>query len=247
MEEEQKETEQELEEEKVETGGEVEEEVKEEADRPEKNYKAELDRKNKEIDRLRQEADVARQSAPTRRDPADITTWSDNELKAIVSSNDPSVLAYKEQASDTLLERKVKSIRERERVQEKRTLADLELKSKFPEASDPSSPLAIRMEQVLYDYDLQKSPAGRLAAAKIADAELRKGKAKMTALDRNSESNRVRDVKAQMVDGDRPKPTGLENPKKHEELEKRIRKGDSDAVGELLKTKGISQASFFKK
>lgn len=220
-------------------------------DRPERNYKAEIDRKNRENERLRQELEHAKNNSVQKRDQNDLSTWSDHELKAISNSNDPSVLQYKEQVNDILLERKVMHIRERERMQEKRALSDVEIRSKYPEALDPTSEFALKMEEVMYQFDLQKSPAGRLAAAKIVAADLGKGRSKASALDRKQEESRVRDVKTRMVDGDRSKPTGSESPKKAQELEDKIRNGDErtsmNALGDVLKQRGISRDDFFRK
>lgn len=217
-------------------------------DRPEVNYKAELARKTRELERLRAEAEALRQNSVQKRDPADLSTWSDHELKAIKNSNDPTTLPYKEQAEEILFERKVQQIRERERMQEKRMSADLELRSKYPEAFDPTSEFALKVEQVMEQYDLKKSPAGRLAAAKIVAGESQKGIAKSKALDRNAEEARLADVKRQMVDGDRSRPVNEgSNPKKIEELKLRAMQGDHTAVGDLLKGRGISRDSFFKK
>jgi hypothetical protein len=224
-----------------------EEEVKEKPDRPEANYKAELARKNAEIERLRAEKETER-SRP-KRDAADLTTWSDHELKAIKNSKDPSVAAYVDQAEDILLDRKVRAIRERERVQEKRAVSDVKLRQEFPEALDPTSEFAIAMERVMYEFDLDKTPSGRLAAAKIVASES-KGKKKTSAdADRELEASRIRDVKSNMVDGDRSKPSNdsKHSPKKIEELEKRIMRGDEKAVGEALGMKGIDYNKFFPK
>lgn len=133
-------------------------------------------------------------------------------------------------------------------MQEKRALSDLELKTKYPDALDPSSELSVKMEQVMYDYDLQKSPAGRLAAAKIAAAELGKGRSTSTAKERKAEANRIASVKGQMVDGDRSKPTAGTDPKKTEDLENKIRTEgitSADGVAEALKARGMDRNSFF--
>lgn len=220
--------------------------AEEKQERPERNYKAELDRKNKEIERLRQEADVRERNSTPRRDPSDITTWADHELKAVVKSNDPQFAAMRDQAEEVLFERKVKSIREKERVQEKRALSDLELRSKYPDALDPHSEFASKMEQIMYEYDLQKTPAGRLVAAKIAASELGKGRSNKSALERKNESSRVRELKGQMVDGDRSKPSETKNsPKKIEDIEKGLMAGKEGSVGDALKLKGIDRNSFF--
>ena len=171
-----------------------------------KNREAELDRKNREIERLRL-LTVQRQEQPKQRDPNDIRTWSDHELRAIVNSNDSSVLPYKEQANELLLDRKVDARLARQAETNKRVRADLELKEKFPEALDPVSPLSVKIDELTTKYDLDKSPAGRLVAAKLAASELNQGKSASDALKDKQEQDRVARVKGQMVDGDRPKST----------------------------------------
>lgn len=216
-------------------------------DRPEINYKKEIERRRIAEDKLRQELEDLKKNSIQKRDPQDLTTWSDHELKAIVNSVDPSVLPYKEQANDVLLDRRIASFREKERIQEKRALSDLELKTKYPDSADPSSKLSVLMEQVMYEMDLQKTPAGRLAAAEIANARMGKIVKKPTAQGRDS--SRVREVRGQMVDGDRPKPNQASNPeKKAEEVEKLIRTESitkADGISEALKMKGMDRKSFF--
>lgn len=223
----------------------VVEEAKE--DRPEINYKAELERKNREVERMRAENEALKSNTIQRRDPNDISTWSDNELKVILSSNDASVMAYKEQADEILFHRRVERFREKERMQEKRVTTDMELKSKYPEALDPTSEFSVKMDQVMYEYDLQKSPAGRLAAARIVAAEKQTGTAKTQANGRKAEQDRIDSVKGQLVDGDRPKPQANEKTQKSKDLKERALKGDTDALGEILKQQGISADAFFPK
>lgn len=226
----------------------VEEEKKEE--RPEKNYKAELARKNAELQKLRA-AQAARNAEPSKRDPNDIKTWSDHELKAIISSNDPSVLAYKDAAQEELLDRRVAKVFEKKATEEKRALADIKLREKYPEALDPESELALKMEQVMEEYDLQKSPAGRLAAAKIAASELGKGRSDATAKERNAEKARVARVKGQMIDGDRSKSVQSSDPKKIEQLKQDINSKNANvadiATKEFFKLSGLDRDSFFGK
>lgn len=223
----------------------VEKEVVE--DRPEINYRKELERKNAEIERLRQKMEAEKQETVKRRDPNDLTTWSDHELKALKNSSDPSVSQYKDQIEDILVERRFNALREKERLQEKRAFADLELKSKYPEALDPTSKFASQMEQVMYEYDLQKTPAGRLAAARIVAAESKGAKTKSAALARESEKSRVREVKGQMVDGDRAKPTQeITAPAKLKEAISREGVGKADALGKALTDSGL-RARFEKR
>ncbi len=221
-------------------------------DRPEINYKAELERRKASEERLRQELEAEKAKQVQRRDQNDISTWSDLELKALKNSNDPSVLPYKDQAEEILLERKVKQIRERERMSEKRATTEITLRTQFPEALDPSSEFSAKMEQVMYDYDLQKSPAGRLAAAKIVAAEYQKGTGKMDAAGRKKEEARLKDVKQTLPEGDRPDPrSSIPNNKKTEDNLKIINNTKARhedvgaAMGDLLKEKGMDIKKFF--
>lgn len=221
----------------------------EEADRPEINFRKELERKNKEIERLRQEAELRKNEQGQKRDQNDMSTWGDHELKAVLKDPSPAAAPYKDQIEDILLERKVRAMREKERMQEKRALSDLELRTAYPDALDPNSALSVKMEQIMYDYDLQKSPAGRLAAAKIAAAELGKGRSKSNANERKAEADRVASLKAKMVDGDRSKSTESSGPaKKAEEIEKKIRTSsllDASGISEVLQQRGMDRKSFF--
>lgn len=224
----------------------VQEEVKE--DRPEINYKAELERRKANEERLRAELEAEKARQVKRYDPNDLTTWSENDLKAVKYTNDPNLMHLKAQADEELLERKVNAIRERERIAEKRTRAEMELRSRFPQALDASSEFAAKMEQVMYDMDLQKSPAGRLAAAEIVAARSQKGTGKAAASGRKQEEARLKDVKQTLAEGDRPDPRGsIPNPKKEEELKARIANGDTKAISDVLGGRGISAKDFFGK
>jgi hypothetical protein len=228
--------------------GDVQEDEEVEGDRPAKNWKAEIERKEREAARLRAELDAERSRKNNSHDPKDLSTWSDEELKAVIHSNNPEFIAFKGQAQDHLDDRRLeRKLAAREETSKKVT-SDLTLRKEYPEAFDPSTEFGSRVEQVMSLYSLQKSPAGRLAAAKIVEAEMQKGAAKSDANGRKAEADRVRGVKAQMVDGDRPKPTESKvSPKKIEDLERRIMKADENAVGEVLKDRGISPENFFKR
>lgn len=232
----------------VEQGGDVDGKV---VDRPEINYQRELERKNAALERARQELEAERAKGGAKRDPNDFTTWGDHELKAVLNDPSPNAQPYKDQVNEILLERKIRRIQETERVQQKRTLADLELRTKYPEALDPGSELSVRMEQLIYDLDLQKSPAGRLAAAKIAASELGLTNKKSTAKERKAEADRIARVKGQMVDGDRSKSTEVGNsPKEVEKIERQIQTEkltESDGIAAALKLKGMDRQSFFGK
>src|ERR1051326_152678 len=226
--------------------------VKKEADRPEENYKAEIERKNREIERLRMLA-VQRQEQPKQRDPNDLKTWADHELKAVVNSNDPSVMPYKDQANEILLDRKVDARLARQAETHKRVTADLELKQQFPESLDPTSELSSKIDELTEKYDLDKSPAGRLVAAKLAASELNRGKDASSARAEKTEKDRVAALKANMVDGDRPAPTesGRNLDAKRKELADKLVSGKEgqqvDALSQILKDRGMDQNSFFNK
>lgn len=222
----------------------VEEEVKE--DRPKRNYEAELARKDAELQRLK--ALKESKAEQPKRDPTDLTTWADHELKAVMHSNDPGALALRSQAEDILIDRKLDAKLEHRVVESKNKVADTKLKKDYPDALNPDSALALKMEEVMEEYDLPKSPSGRLAAARIAASETKKGPS--TASD--TERNRIARVKGQMVDGDRSKSTERPNPKKKEETIKAVNEGkdlnsQAKAFGDILKEKGISRQSFFGK
>lgn len=222
----------------------------EEKGRPEINYQKELERKNKELERMRQAVEASKAERPNKRDPEDMSTWADHELKTIMKSNDPTVLPYKDKAEDIMLERKVQSLREKERMQEKRAMSDLELRSKFPDALNPDSALSVRMEELTRELDLQKSPSGRLAAARLASAELNKGRSSATEKERKAEADRIARVKGHMVDGDRSRSAGGEGPKKLEDIENKTRSEgilQTDGFKEAMKVAGLDRDSFFPK
>ena len=238
----------------VEENNEVTPEVKEELDRPEENYKAELARKNAEIARLRAEKE-SYSAQPVKRDPQDISTWSDQELKMLRNSPDPNLAGYKDQADELLLERKVKQIQAKEYENRRREEAKAKLEAEHPEALDPSSEFSIKVEKVMREYDLSRTPAGRLVAAKIVAAEGKTSKAK----GQETESNRVSRVKANMVDGDRPKPTetskDLESKKTNlaDKLMKASQPGKTNAdestaaMSDILKDRFGGREGFFGK
>lgn len=222
-------------------GVEQKEEKKENtADRPAINYEAELSRKNAEIARLRREQAERELSTPRKRDQADITTWSNEELDMLRKSSDPSVAQWKNQAEDVLLERKVKAIQAREYEYRRKEEINRQLENEYPESADPTSEFSVKLEKTMRDFDLHKTPAGRLAAAKIVAAEEKSSKAKGT----NKEDNRVTRVKSQMVDGDRPKPTEGKNPNQEQDLKKKLLNEKStshDATSEWIDSRGLRE------
>lgn len=213
-------------------------------ERPEVNYQREIERRKAEADRLRYELEAEKAKQVNRRDQNDISTWTDNELVNV--KNDPNAGNYRQQAEDILFERKMARVLERDRQNTKRTNSEMELRTKYPEALDQSSAFAAKMEQVMYDLELQKSPAGRLAAARIVAGETSKGTGKSPAAGRKQEESRLKDVKQTLTEGDRPDPRpNMANPKKAEDIEKRIKAGDHKAVGDALAERGISRDAFF--
>lgn len=208
------------------------EEVKE--DRPEINYRKEAERKSRELEKIRAELETERSRQINRYDPNDLKTWSDNDLKAVKASQDPNFLRFKDQAEDILLERKVERMRAAEIAKEKRVRSEIELRAKYPEALDPSSPFSTRLDEVMMEFDLDKTPAGRLAAATIVAGEMRRASAKSKAIGRKSEDIRISSVKANLSDGDRPKSVSASDIEAQRDLEKRAKTGDADAFQKLL-------------
>lgn len=224
-------------------------------DRPAENYRAELERKNREIERIRAEL-ASREAQPRAKDPNDLRTWPDHELKAVL--RDSQFAQYHDQVNDILLDRKLDARMAVREETNKRVSAEMQLREKFPDALDPSSDLAVRMEKIIQENDLSKSPAGRLVAAKLASAEINQGKNSSDARGRKIEKDRVASVKSQMVDGDRPKPTqndskNLDEKRKDlaEKLTKAGQKGhenaSTEAMSEILKDRFGSRDDFFNK
>jgi hypothetical protein len=207
-------------------------------DRPEVNYKAELARKNEELRRLREDVEALKSRTTRAADPNDISTWPDLELKALAASPAPEHVVMREKAQDILLERKLEA-RERRRNEEiVRTKTEEERYAKYPETFDEAHPMHQKMQQVMRELQLDHSPAGRLAAAKIAASEF---KAKsLEERGRKKEQERVADVKANYTGGDRPAPVA--NPssqKKIDELQARVAQGDNAAWLELCRIRGL--------
>lgn len=204
-------------------------------DRPEINYKAELERKTQKLRELEMRLAATQEATQAKKDPADLSTWSDLELKSVVSTNDPNFAVLKDQAGDILLERKVKKVREQERMHEMKEKSESELSEKYPEALDSTSEFSLRMNQVMRQYDLSRNPAGRLLAAKMVALEQGKGRAEADAAGRKKESERVRDVKAQLVDGDRPQPLQNSGPQDKAALRDKVMREKSENAEQLGK------------
>ena len=227
------------------------EEVQKSEERPEINYKAELARKNAEIERLRMEA-ASRAQEPQKRDPNDIRTWPDHELRLL--KKDPQFAQYHDQADDILMERKVVALDAKRRESENRVKADLELKTKYPEVTDPGSELSMKMAELIEKYDLSKTPAGRLVAAELASNELKRGQSTSKTVAQKKEADRVASLKANMVDGDRAKPTQNEVKDldvKRKELHEKLITGkgrtQQEAIGEVLKDRFGGADEFFNR
>jgi hypothetical protein len=223
-------------------------------DRPEINYKMELERRRANEERLQRDLEAERAKQTNRYDANDITTWSDTELYALKNSVDPNHARFKAQAEDILVERKIERGIEKRQQLEKRGKAEATLRAQYPDALNPYSDFAQAMETVMSDLDLQKSPAGRLAAARIVAGESSKGSSKATAAGRKAEEARLKDVKQTLSEGDRPDPRpNMTNPKKNEELINIVNdkhsshEAQSLAMAELLKKKGMSRNDFFKR
>lgn len=221
-------------------------------DRPEINYKMELERRRANEERLQRDLEAERAKQVNRYDANDINTWSDTELYALKNSADPNHARFKAQAEDILVERKIERGIEKRQSLEKRGKAEATLRTQYPEAMNPYSDFAQQMDQVMSDLDLQKSPAGRLAAAEIVASRSSKGSSKTTAAGRKAEEARLKDVKQTLSEGDRPDPrTNMPNPKKKEELMQKINdpktsKEDIGAsMGQILKDQGLDFNKFF--
>lgn len=227
----------------------VAEEVQE--GRPERNWKAEMARKDAELARLR--AMAAKKSEPSQvKDPNDLNTWGDHELKAVLHSNDPQALPLKPQIEEILMDRRIAKVYEKREAEAKKIISETRLSKEYPQALDPQSDFALKMEEVIEEYGLSKSPAGRLAAAKIVASDMKTGSSNADAKGRKAEANRVARVKGQMVDGDRSKSVESSKPKKQEDLLRDLNTGNSEeakakALGEILKSRGMTRESFFKR
>lgn len=218
--------------------------------RPEINYKAEIERRKANEDKLRYELEQERSKQVKRYDANDITTWNDTELVALKNSQDPNHLQYRQKAEDELFDRKMERAMERQRQQDKRSNAERELLSRYPEVHNPE--FAAAMDQVMFDLDLQKSPAGRLAAAEIVALRSSKGSSKANAAGRKQEEARLKDVKQTLSEGDRPDPRQtITNPKQHENLMKIVndpktsKEDKGAAMGRMLKDQGLDFNKFF--
>jgi hypothetical protein len=155
----------------------------------------------------------------------------------LLNSPEPHHIAYKVQAQDLLDDRRLeRKLAERETVN-KKVKSEMELRAQYPEALDSASEFSIRMDEVMNEYDLSKSPAGRLAAAKIVAAELSKGKTKVQAKGRKTEEARQADVKGHLSEGDRPNTKANESTQTQQDLMKRILSGDEDAMLEAIKNR----------
>lgn len=223
-------------------------------ERPIENYKAELERKNRELERMRMELASKNEVKPAY-NPNDIRTWPDHELKVLLK--DPKFSQYHEQAEDLLFERKMETKLAAKAETEKRVSAEMQLREKFPDALDPHSELSIKMDQILRDNDLSKTPAGRLVAAKLAAAELNQGKYSADAKAQNAEKTRVARVKSQMVDGDRAKPAdnAVDLDAKRSDLAKKLTLGSQkghekdsvEAMKDILNDRFGGREGFFGK
>lgn len=202
-----------------------------------KNREAELARKNEELQRLKAERE---ELLKPKRDPQDIRTWTDQELKMLAKSPDANLAQYREQAEELILERKVAAIRAKEREQERREQVTQTLTEKYPDASNPDSEFSQKMNRVMQEYDLAKTPAGRLAAARIVAAESKAS----TKSAEQIEADRVAALKANMVDGDRPRPTQQKNPNDSKALKDKLlseKDTSHEAMGEWVDSVGLRE------
>lgn len=213
-------------------------------DRPIENYKAELERRKAREVQLQTELDAMKEAQKTPvhdNNSSDLTRWDDNSLRLLKNSPKPEHQGYKEDAENILVERKFRALRAKEREEERRENVSKSLVDQYPDALDPSSEFSQKMNKVMQEYDLGKTPAGKLAAARIVAAE-GKSSGKTSA---QVEADRVAALKANMTDGDRPKPVDMDSPqKKDKSLKERILNSktlDSDAIGEWADSKGLRE------
>ncbi len=91
--------------------------------------------------------------------------WTEIELEAYRHSK-PHVV------EESKLARTVQKHRDRELFNEKRAIADIKVRTQYPDALDPNSQLSQLIEKQMDDHDLRGNANGRLIAAKLAQIEL---------------------------------------------------------------------------
>ena len=218
----------------------TQEEVKVE-ERPEINWEMEARRKSAELEALR--ASQVKVEEPKKYDPNDITTWDDNSLRAL--RKDPQYMRFHDQAEEILMERKAQQIVSKQMEAQKQNSAESQLRKNYPDSFNPASELALKMEQIMQEHDLKRSPAGRLVAAKLAKAELGQTKSSTDVKARKNETDRVKALKGQVVDGDRAKPTQEKSPEeKQKNLKERLLKEGttgSEAMGDWIDSKNLRE------
>jgi hypothetical protein len=198
------------------------------------NAKAENARKTQEIQRLREEAEARQKPADTF-NPQDLTTWKDHELKAVLK--DQQYVAIHDQAQELLEKRRFQRFQAEREESTLRVNAELERQKEYPETFDPAHPMSVRMNQLMRENHLDRTPAGRLVAARLAASELEKSKA--VAAGRKQEQDRQADVNASYQgESRRPVPTASDKAKL-EELKKKAMAGDQAAKAEWFKARGL--------
>jgi hypothetical protein len=200
----------------------------------EKNLKAEARRKAEEIQRLRDELQAAKSQQAY--NPNDLTTWKDNELKAVM--RDPQYAHLHDQAENILDKRKFNRFIKEQTHLSARQQSELERQKNFPETLDPSHPTTLRMQEILnQNPGLDQTPTGLLIAAKIAASESKVKKAEVTG--RKKEQDRQADVKASYSGENRPAPVATDKVK-DEELYKQASQGDKNSLYALMKKRGLA-------
>lgn len=195
------------------------------------NLKAENARKAQKIEELRE---MANKPAATVYNPNDLTTWNDRELKAV--KNDPQYAHLADQAEEILQTRSFNRFLAKQQEQQLKQNAELQRQKLYPESFNPSSQLSLAMQEILVQYRLDNTPAGRLAAAEIASSRMKAQAAE--ALRRKQEQDRVADVTGNFSGGNRPQPPKVDTVKL-EELKKRAMAGDEQARRDWFKARGI--------
>lgn len=215
---------------------EVAEETPEQESERERNLKAENSRKQAEIERLRQELDLRNVPKVEAETPEEmIRRMSDKELLAYLNS--AQYADHHPLIKDVLDERKFDRYQRRKDENRLRLDSELERQRKYPETTNPSHPMAIRMTELMYLHRLDNTPSGRLVAAELAHAETLK--AKSLAAGRKVEQNRQADVKANFQGApSRPAPK-VGDKVKLDELKKKAQSGDETARKEWFRLKGL--------
>lgn len=195
------------------------------------NLKAENARKAQKIEELREMA--SKPAAPVF-NPNDLTTWNDKELKAV--KNDPQYAHLHDQAEELLQTRSFNRFLAKQEEMRLAQTAELQRQKLYPETFNPNSQLSLAMQEIISQYRLDNTPAGRLAAAELASSRLKAQAAE--AQRRKQEQDRLADVNSNFSGGSRPQPQKADTVR-DEELKKRALSGDPEARAAWFRRKGL--------